>query len=139
MADVYDTETRKRVMRAVHSENTKPEKLVRSLLHRLGFRFRLHCKKLPGAPDIVLPSRRIAIFVHGCFWHGHDCTRGGRIPKSNTEYWIDKREKNRLRDRRVITELTDCGWRSVVVWECETNDLEGLSVVLLKALTDNPI
>ena len=91
MADVYDADTRKRVMQAVHSKNTKPERIVRSLLHRFGFRFRLHRKDLPGAPDIVLPSRRIAIFVHGCFWHGHDCPRGGRIPKTNTEYWINKR------------------------------------------------
>ncbi len=138
MADVYDADTRKRVMQAVHSKNTKPERIVRSLLHRFGFRFRLHRKDLPGAPDIVLPSRRIAIFVHGCFWHGHDCPRGGRIPKTNTEYWINKREKNSLRDRRAITELKDCGWRPIVVWECEIKNIEELTALLLKALTENP-
>ncbi len=121
MADRLSPEARSRLMKRVKQKNTAPEKLVRSLLHRLGYRFRIHRKDLPGTPDIVLPSRRVAIFVHGCFWHGHDCRRG-RAPASNLEYWGPKIASNRARDSRKAAALVSAGWRVVVVWECELDD-----------------
>jgi len=96
-----------------------PELAVRKLLHRAGYRFRLHRNDLPGKPDIVLPRYRIAIFVHGCFWHGHEGCREGRKPKSNLAYWNRKLERNKERDRRNIQQLETQGWHPVVVWECE--------------------
>jgi DNA mismatch endonuclease (patch repair protein) len=121
MADRLSPEARSRLMKRVKQKNTAPEKLVRSLLHRLGYRFRIHRKDLPATPDIVLPSRRVAIFVHGCFWHGHDCRRG-RAPASNLEYWGPKIASNRDRDSRKAAALVAAGWRVVVVWECELED-----------------
>ena len=106
-------------MRAVRSYDTKPELFVRRSLHKLGYRFRLHRKDLPGKPDLVFPSRRKVIFVHGCFWHGHDCKRGGRVPKNNRDYWIAKIEKNRVRDKSNLKELKRLGWKAKVIWECE--------------------
>lgn len=125
--DVYDKATRSRVMRAVKSKDTRPEKSVRTLLHKLGYRFRLHRRDLPGSPDIVLPARRVIMFVHGCFWHGHDCPRGSRTPKTNAEYWKVKRSRNIDRDKRIRDELEDQGWRVLVIWECETKDEEHLA------------
>ena len=138
MTDVYDAATRSRVMRQVHSENTKPELLVRSLLHRLGFRFRLHRKDLPGKPDVVLPGRRVALFVHGCFFHAHDCPRALREPKTNAEYWRRKRTRNAERDQQNIAALRELGWRPIVVWECELRDLEKLEQRLKRELGDKP-
>jgi DNA mismatch endonuclease (patch repair protein) len=112
-------------MQQVKGKNTQPEKVVRSLLHRLGYRFRLHRKDLPGTPDIVFPSRRLALFVHGCFWHGHGC-RIGRLPKSRLDYWQPKIEANRVRDRRKETELIVAGWRVAEVWQCELADGDAL-------------
>jgi DNA mismatch endonuclease (patch repair protein) len=109
-------------MRAIRSRDTGPERRVRSLLHRLGCRFRLHRKDLPGSPDIVLPSRRVAIFVHGCFWHGHDCARGAREPKANAAYWRAKIARNRERDAKAAAALAELGWRVVTVWECQIRD-----------------
>lgn len=117
---------RSRTMRAVKSKNTTPELTVRRLIHRMGYRFRLHRKDLPGSPDLVFPSRRVAIFVHGCFWHGHDCPRGARSPKTNGEYWTAKIERNRQRDEEAIRALSDIGWRSCVIWECELREQEQL-------------
>lgn len=117
MADVHDKDTRRRNMQAVHSKNTKPEIIVRKLLHALGFRFRLHVKTLPGTPDIVLPKYKAVIFVHGCFWHGHSCKRGA-LPKSNIEFWQNKIKGNMLRDVSHIARLKDQGWRVLIVWEC---------------------
>jgi len=117
---------RSRIMRAVKSKNTAPERMVRSLLHRWGFRFRLHRRDLPGNPDIVFPGRKCVIFVHGCFWHGHDCRRGSRSPQSNIDYWRTKIARNVERDRRHLVELVDRGWRACVVWECEIRDPETL-------------
>lgn len=108
------------VMRAVRSVDTVPEMTVRRLLHAEGYRFRLHRRELPGSPDIVFPSRRRAIFVHGCFWHGHQCARGARTPKSNQAYWLPKLRRNRERDAGAIVALTTVGWEALVVWECET-------------------
>lgn len=135
-------------MQRVKQKNTAPEKIVRSLLHRLGYRFRIHRKDLPGTPDIVLPSRRVAIFVHGCFWHGHDCRRG-RAPSSNLEYWGPKLASNRERDSRKAAALAAAGWRVVVVWQCELDDefalvrrlssllVTGAEIVPLEFLSDS--
>jgi DNA mismatch endonuclease (patch repair protein) len=118
-------------MARVKSRDTSPERRVRSLLHRLGFRFRLHRKDLPGSPDIVLPRHRVAILVHGCFWHGHDCRRGARQPATNADYWRAKIQRNRERDFRTVAALTDMSWRVIVVWECELKQLENLGQKLL--------
>lgn len=109
-------------MRAVRSENTGPERTLRSLLHGLGFRFRLHRVDLPGKPDLVLPKWRACVFVHGCFWHGHDCARGSRVPKANRQYWLAKVERNRARDGRVRRDLKRLGWRVITIWECKIAD-----------------
>lgn len=125
--DVFDAPTRSRVMRAVKGKNTRPEQAVRSLLHSLGYRFRLHRRDLPGAPDITLPGRRAVIFVHGCFWHGHPCKRGNRAPKANAEYWTRKLERNIARDSAAREKLESLGWRVLVVWECEIKDRDALA------------
>jgi DNA mismatch endonuclease (patch repair protein) len=106
-------------MRRVRSRDTTPELKVRKALTAMGLRYRLHRKDLPGSPDIVMPGRRLAIFVHGCFWHGHDCARGARIPKANQDYWLAKIGRNRDRDTRNAEALAALGWRVLVLWECE--------------------
>jgi len=130
MTDVYGPEKRSAVMRRVKGRNTSPELKVRRALTRLGARYRLHRKDLPGAPDIVLPGRRLAIFVHGCFWHGHDCARGARVPKQNRDYWVAKVARNVARDARNAEALTVAGWRVEVVWECELKDAQALDARL---------
>ena len=124
--DTLTKEQRRRNMQAVKSRDTGPEMLVRRLLHRMRYRYRLHRKDLPGTPDIVFTSRRKAIFVHGCFWHGHGCPKG-RLPKSRRDFWEAKLKGNRERDRRKEEELRSLGWSVLVVWQCETIDLETLS------------
>ena len=116
-------------MQQVKGKDTKPERIVRSLLHRLGYRFRLHRKDLPGTPDIVFPGRHLALFVHGCFWHGHGC-RIGHLPKSRLDYWQPKIAANCDRDRRKEAALAAAGWRVAVVWQCELADREGLAARL---------
>jgi len=106
-------------MSRVRQKNTKPEILVRRLLHAAGLRYVLHSPALPGRPDLAFPKYRTALFVHGCFWHGHGC-RAGRTPSSNTDYWSPKIAQNRLRDARQSEELKAQGWRVLIVWECET-------------------
>jgi len=119
MADNLTPPQRRKAMRAVKSRDTSPERAVRSIVHRLGFRFRLHGRGLPGSPDIVLPRHRAVIFVHGCFWHGHRC-RGNRArPRTNAAYWRDKVARNRGRDRQNQADLRRAGWRTLVVWECQ--------------------
>ncbi len=113
---------RSRTMRAVKGTDTSPELKVRSLLHRAGYRYRLHARDLPGKPDLVFPSRKTVLFIHGCFWHGHSCKRGNRQPKANSEYWSAKIGKNRERDRRAATVLAAAGWRVHTIWECELKD-----------------
>jgi DNA mismatch endonuclease (patch repair protein) len=113
-------------MGRVRSKNSKVELAVRRALHKLGYRFRLHRRDLPGKPDIVLPSRRAVIFVHGCFWHRHDdsdCALA-RLPKSRLDFWLPKLEGNRQRDLRKLVELEGAGWRTLVVWECELRNIE---------------
>ncbi|MBB1093101.1 DNA mismatch endonuclease Vsr [Rhodopseudomonas palustris] len=128
------SEDRRRIMRAVKSFDTKPELSVRKLIHRLGYRYRLHRVDLPGKPDLVFPSRRKVIFVHGCFWHGHDCPRGARPPKTNAQYWEAKIARNRERDRRTSVLLEKTGWRSFVVWECCLRNSEALTKMLVRFL-----
>ncbi|MDR6941885.1 very short patch repair endonuclease [Mucilaginibacter pocheonensis] len=113
------TDKRSQIMRAVKSKNTAPELLVRKLIYSLGYRYRLHSASLPGKPDIIFTNRKKAIFIHGCFWHGHDCKRGDRIPATNTEYWLQKIEKNKARDIQTMEKLIHEGWAVLILWECE--------------------
>lgn len=117
MTDVVDAETRSRMMSGIRCKNTKPEMLIRSLLHREGYRFRLHDKSLPGKPDIVLKRHGAVIFVHGCFWHRHRC-HFFKWPKSRPEFWKDKLDRNHERDQENIRSLISLGWRVCIVWEC---------------------
>ncbi|MFS4583669.1 very short patch repair endonuclease [Phaeobacter sp. C3_T13_0] len=117
MADVHNTETRRRNMAAIHGADTRPELIVRKALHARGFRYRLHAKDIPGKPDIVLPKYGAAIFVHGCFWHGHDCPLF-KWPKTREEFWREKIGRNQARDIAVRNEIGAGGWRIAIVWEC---------------------
>ncbi|RZJ03790.1 MAG: DNA mismatch endonuclease Vsr [Brevundimonas sp.] len=117
--DVFTPEQRSAVMRRVKARDTTPELAVRRILRAAGVGYRLGGRGLPGRPDLVMQGRRVAVFVHGCFWHGHDCARGSRQPKANAGYWIAKIDRNRARDRRTSAELAAAGWRVVTVWECE--------------------
>lgn len=110
---------RSRVMRAIRSKDTVPEMTVRRLVHSLGYRFRLHRSDLPGKPDLVFPGRHKVIFVHGCFWHGHSCARGARLPATNVDYWKKKIARNVDRDAATIDSLNAEGWLSLSIWECE--------------------
>jgi DNA mismatch endonuclease (patch repair protein) len=125
---------RSAVMRAVKSRDTKPERTVRAILWPIAPGYRLHRADLPGKPDIVYAGRKLAIFVHGCFWHGHDCPRGARAPKANAEYWRGKIARNRSRDERTLAALSATGWRTLVVYECELKDRALLSARLDQAL-----
>ena len=116
--DSVSPEKRSWVMSQVKGRNTGPEKAVRSLLHRMGYRFRLHRKDLPGKPDIVLPKYHAAIFVHGCYWHRHNCPDGRRLPKSRLDFWLPKLEGNRERDVKNQALLRERGWNVLVIWEC---------------------
>jgi DNA mismatch endonuclease (patch repair protein) len=122
-------------MRLVGSANTKPELIVRRIVHGLGYRYRLHRKDLPGTPDLAFISRKKVVFVHGCFWHGHDCGRGSRIPKTNTEYWQNKVARNKKRDARAKAELEAVGWEVLILWECELKDIERVTNVLQRFLS----
>lgn len=126
MTDTRTPAQRRRIMQSVRTKDTGPEWVVRRLLHALGFRYRLHRRDLPGRPDIVFSGRRRVIFVHGCFWHGHDCPKG-RAPKSRLEYWGPKLRQNVERDARDAGKLWDDGWTVLTVWQCETKDTEALS------------
>ncbi|MXZ76011.1 MAG: DNA mismatch endonuclease Vsr [Gemmatimonadetes bacterium] len=119
MSDRISQADRSRVMRRIGAKNTVPEMRVRRLIHKMGYRYRLHRRDLPGSPDIVFVKQRRVIFVHGCFWHQHDCPRGTR-PVSNTRFWNSKLQKNVERDRQNIAALTSAGWCVLVVWECQT-------------------
>ncbi|OPY57505.1 MAG: Very short patch repair protein [Pelotomaculum sp. PtaU1.Bin035] len=117
--DIWNKEKRSQVMSHIHSKNTKPEIAVRSLLHRMGYRYRLHRRELPGCPDIVLPKYNSVIFVHGCFWHLHEGCRDGTVPKTQHEKWKLKLERNVERDQLHYQELQKTGWKVLVIWECE--------------------
>ncbi|MGY6627344.1 MAG: very short patch repair endonuclease [Oceanicaulis sp.] len=129
-SDVFTPGQRSAVMAAVKGRGTKPEMIVRRLAHGLGYRFRLHRKDLPGKPDLTFPGRRAVIFVHGCFWHGHDCPRGARQPKQNAAYWTVKIARNKERDAANAAALSQAGWRVLTVWECEMKDRAALSLRL---------
>lgn len=117
---------RSKLMSRIRAKDTKPELVVRSCVHRLGYRFRLHDRKLPGRPDLVLSRYRTVIFVHGCFWHQHPRCRFAYSPKSRQEFWSEKFQSNGRRDRRVRAALARLGWRVMVIWECETADIPSL-------------
>jgi DNA mismatch endonuclease (patch repair protein) len=129
-SDAAISEQRSRNMRAVSSFDTKPEIAVRKFLHGAGLRFRLHRADLPGRPDIVLPKYRLAVFVHGCFWHRHEGCRRTTLPKTRTEFWTTKFAANVARDARVVEDLERLGWRVVTIWECETGKQERLNALL---------
>lgn len=122
MTDVHTPEQRSRNMAAIRGKDTKPEIVVRTALHALGYRFRLHRRDLPGTPDIVLTKYRTVIFVHGCFWHSHDCRYGRVTPATRSEFWSDKRAGTVERDKRKISVLEGEGWQVLTIWECETRD-----------------
>ena len=126
-------------MRRVKGRNTTPEMQVRRALTRLGARYRLHRKDLPGSPDVVLPGRRLALFVHGCFWHGHDCARGSRVPKANREYWTAKVGRNKARDVQAHEALVAQGWRVETLWECDLKDAAALEARLRTLLDEAPL
>jgi DNA mismatch endonuclease (patch repair protein) len=121
--DTRTPEQRSRIMAAVHTKDTSPEILVRKLVHSLGYRYRLHAPGLRGRPDLVFPGRQKVIFVHGCFWHGHGCSKG-QLPKSRLEYWAPKIAENKKRDRRTLVSLRYSGWETLVIWQCQTRRLE---------------
>ena len=133
--DVYSPEKRSAVMRRVKGRDTTPELTVRRALTRLGARYRLHRADLPGKPDIVMPGRRLALFVHGCFWHGHDCARGARVPKQNRDYWLGKVARNRARDEASREALAALGWRVETIWECDLKAVVALDLRLRALLT----
>lgn len=137
MADRITAERRSAIMAKVGSRDTGPELVVRRALHAKGYRFTLHDRKLPGSPDLVFPKRRKAIFVHGCFWHGHTC-RWGKLPKSKLDYWGPKIDANKRRDERKIRELCEAGWRSLVVWQCELREPEQGIARAVEFLKDEP-
>jgi DNA mismatch endonuclease, patch repair protein len=122
-------------MSRIRGRNTKPEMIVRSLLRRLGYRFRLHRRDLPGKPDIALPRQRTTVFVHGCFWHRHSRCKSAYTPKSNIAFWNAKFEDNIARDRRVRRDLRRLGWRVIIVWECQTSDASRLCNRLTEAFS----
>jgi len=133
-ADVFNAQTRSAVMRAVKSKDTAPELKVRASVRALGRGYRLGGCGLPGRPDLVFPGARKTIFVHGCFWHGHDCARGARKPKDNAAYWAAKIGRNVARDAAALETLSELGWSALVVWECETRDGAALSDRLARFL-----
>lgn len=120
--DSVSKEKRSWIMGRVKGQNTRPEKLVRSLLHRMGYRFRIQRANLPGRPDIVLPKYHAVIFVHGCYWHRHDCPNGKRLPKTRLDFWLPKLEGNRLRDVKNQEKLIQMGWKVLILWECMLKD-----------------
>ena len=134
MADRITPAERSKFMSQVRVSGTAPERVIRSSIFQAGFRYRLNDKGLPGAPDIVLKRHRVAIFVHGCFWHGHECKRGARVPKEHRPYWVAKIARNRARDADTLAQLAHAGWRVLVVWECELKDEAALDARLRAVL-----
>jgi DNA mismatch endonuclease (patch repair protein) len=135
MPDIMTPEERSERMSRVRNKNTKPEKRVRSILHGLGYRFRLHNGKLPGKPDIVLHRHHKVILIHGCYWHRHGVCRPLSIPENNPDKWRKKFEENVERDRRNLAQLKELGWNVLVIWECETKDEAKLREKLLRFMT----
>jgi DNA mismatch endonuclease (patch repair protein) len=130
MTDNHTPEQRRKNMAKIRGEDTGPEKVVRSLLHKLGYRFRLHGRNLPGTPDLVFPSRQKVIFVHGCFWHMHECRKGKSSPATNAAFWQTKRQRTAARDDNALQALDALGWKAYTVWECTLKDLPTLQFQL---------
>jgi len=136
LVDVVDAATRSRMMSGIRSKNTSPEVLVRKALHAKGFRFRIHVKSLPGKPDLVLPKYNAVIFVHGCFWHGHNC-HYFKIPQTRPEFWLDKIGKNQERDQHTLARLLALNWRVLIVWECAIREAKKKnSKLLIEKISD---
>lgn len=137
--DTLARQQRQLLMQSVTARDTRPELQVRSTLHRLGYRYRLHDRRLPGTPDLVFPSRRKVIFVNGCFWHRHSCRKGRSTPNTNVAFWQDKFDRNVRRDRRVKRQLRRLGWRYFVAWECqlEPRRFDALLTRLVRFLEEN--
>lgn len=126
MTDVVDGATRSRMMASIRGKDTRPELRVRRYLHAAGLRFRLHAKQLPGSPDLVFPACHVAVFVHGCFWHRHPFCRYATTPATRREFWLDKFARNVIRDQRNLLALEQMGWTPLVIWECDTREVESL-------------
>jgi DNA mismatch endonuclease (patch repair protein) len=133
--DVFSAAQRSDIMGRVRSKDTRPEMTVRTMLHKAGYRYRLHTDTLPGRPDVVFPGRRKAIFIHGCFWHRHSCPCA-TLPKSNRDYWEEKQARNSARDRKNLLALKKSGWSVLVIWECEIKNAKKLHRRLLRFLGD---
>ncbi|MBY0475380.1 MAG: very short patch repair endonuclease [Nitrosomonas sp.] len=133
MLDTITKEKRSEIMSKVRSKNTSPELAVRKLVFSLGYRYRLHAKNLPGKPDLVFSGRKKVIFVHGCFWHGHDCTRGS-APATNKEFWLPKLEKNKVRDAETFRLLNSMSWSVLVIWQCQMKDEDDLKTTIINFL-----
>ena len=134
MADQFTAKKRSEIMRAVRSSDTKPEMVVRRLVHSLGYRYRLHRRSLPGTPDLVFPRLRKVIFVHGCFWHRHSCRNGRSMPSSRASYWQSKLERNKIRDRKNRQALRRAKWEVLVLWECQLRNHEKLEARVIQFL-----
>lgn len=137
MVDTVTAAQRSRNMSRIRSRDTKPEKIVRTLLHRAGFRFRLHVTHLPGKPDVVLPKHQKIVLVHGCFWHRHPGCKRCTTPSTNQGYWIPKLEGNAKRDRHTLRQLNQLGWKTLVIWECETKNPAKMDQKLRKFLSSD--
>jgi len=135
--DIWTKQKRSEVMSRIRGKNTKPEMILRSELFKRGFRFRVHRKDLPGKPDIVLQKYKTIIFVHGCFWHGHTCSKGVCTPKKNKEYWTNKVKKTMERDYKNLADLNTFGWETLIVWECELKEQDLLVRKLKCFLSDS--
>lgn len=135
-SDPLTARQRSELMSRIRSKDTKPEMVVRRLVHGMGYRYRLHAKELPGRPDLVFRPRRKAIFVHGCFWHRHVGCPANRLPTTRREFWRDKLDSNARRDRRNEAALEEMGWRSLVIWECETKDLDRVAETVRRFIGD---
>lgn len=127
MSDIFSSEKRSNIMSKISGKNTKPEILIRKFLFSKGFRYRINVKALPGKPDIVLSKYKTVIFVNGCFWHGHTCKKG-RIPSSNADFWKEKILNNKLRDKKNLDLLTELGWKVIIIWQCEINNISNRKI-----------
>ena len=136
MADIYTKEKRSAIMASVRSRDTAPERAVRRIVHRLGFRFRLSPSDLPGQPDIVLRRIKTVVFVNGCYWHGHNCPKGRSKAKTNSMFWAKKITDNIARDQRTFRRIRNLGWKALVVWECQTKDAHKLQSFLAEKLAN---
>lgn len=134
MTDIFSPEKRSSIMSKIRGKNTDPEIKVRRLIFSMGYRYRLHRKDLPGCPDIVFPGRKKVIFVHGCFWHGHGC-RKSLLPETNRAIWWAKLEKNKLRDAENLDKLQNCGWESLVIWQCQLKEIQSLKLIIKNFLS----